>query len=130
MEPVLDLSGFLGMPFLVFVEADVVEAEAAGGARVVGEDPGDDGEALVGVGAEGKGTINVERRGAPEGTPSARDGRRARAVFGGEEGDDGAEDVIGEFADEIPVADELAIPVPRPAPLGRGFRRLLFPLHV
>jgi hypothetical protein len=39
-EPTLDLSGFFGESFFGFVKADV-ETEAAGRARVFGEDLGD-----------------------------------------------------------------------------------------
>lgn len=62
VEPVLDLSGFLGVPFFRFVEADEAEDETAGRSRVVGEDPGDDGEALELFGAEVVGGVEVERR--------------------------------------------------------------------
>ena len=112
------------------VDGEVVDgrAEAAAGAPVGGEN------ARYGVieallDEQERTVVKVERGGAPEVAPPGREDLGAGAVLGGEEGDDGAEDVIGEFADEIPVADELAIPVPRPAPLGRGFRRLLLPLH-
>jgi hypothetical protein len=42
-EPALDLSGILGVPLLGFVETDEREAEAEGGAMVVGENLGDEG---------------------------------------------------------------------------------------
>jgi hypothetical protein len=53
MEPSLDLS---------FVEVDEVELEAAAWAMVVGEDLGDDGEALEIIAAEPGGCVEVERR--------------------------------------------------------------------
>jgi hypothetical protein len=40
MEPAPDLSGIFSEPFFGFVEADPVEDEAAGRARVIGENPG------------------------------------------------------------------------------------------
>jgi hypothetical protein len=61
MEPPLDLSGFFGKPFFIFVKADKVEIKAAGRARVVGEDLGDDAEALEMVGAETIVGVEVER---------------------------------------------------------------------
>ena len=88
------------------------EREPAGGAGVVGEDPGDDGDVLAGVArAEAAVDRQVERRRgrAPEGAPPAREDLRARAVLGGEERDDGAEDVVGEVADEI-VGASLLLP--------------------
>jgi hypothetical protein len=45
--------------------------------------------------------VKVERRGPPEGAPSAREYLRAATVLCWEEGDDGAEDGVGEVADEI-----------------------------
>ena len=54
----------------------------------------------------------VERRHgrAPEGEPPAGERLRAGAVRGGEEGDDGAEDRIGEATDEIEIAAGVSIP--------------------
>ena len=70
VEPALDLGGFFDKPFLGLVKSDEVEVEAAGRAGVVGEDLGDDGDALEPAGAEAAG-VDVERRGAPERTPPA-----------------------------------------------------------
>ena len=109
---------------------------------MVGEDPGNDGvrrwsrpsaaaRRLKIIGAEvllftAKGQtaagpeilgVDVERRGAPEGAPSAGDGLRASAVLGGEEGDDGAEDGVRKVADEIAVAVVIPCPFPWPAPV-------------
>lgn len=95
--------------------------EAAGGARVVGEDFGDDGEALDVVGAEIVAGVEIERRGSPEGPPSAGDRLRAGAVLGGEQGDDGAEDGIREIADEVAMGDEIGVPCPFPWPAPGGF---------
>ena len=69
-EPALDLSCFFDKPFLGLVKSDEVEVEAAGRAGVVGEDLGDDGDALEPAGAEAAG-VDVERRGAPDRTPPA-----------------------------------------------------------
>lgn len=81
---------------------------------------------LMSFGAEIVAGVEIERRGSPEGPPSAGDRLRAGAVLGGEQGDDGAEDGIREFADvvavsnEIIMADEIAVarPFPWPAPGG------------
>ena len=63
-----------------------------------GEDAGDGG--LVGVLRAAAGR-EVERRRAPERAPPGGERLSARAVLGGEERDDVAEDLVGEKADQI-----------------------------
>jgi len=65
---------------------------------VRGEDAGDGG--LVGVLRAAAGR-EVERRRAPERAPPGGERLRARAILGGEERDDVAEDLVGEKADQI-----------------------------
>ena len=77
------------------------EVEAEGWARVLGEDLGDVGDAFTLIAGEVTVGDEVEGRGAPEGSPPAGDGLRAGAILGGEQRDDGAEDGVGEGADEI-----------------------------
>lgn len=109
----------------VIEEADAGVVEAAGRARVLGEDLGDDGEAYFGG-------VEVERRQAPEGAPSAGDGLRPDTVLGGEEGDDGAEDRIRKVSYEIRFSAVILCPYPPPAAstgralllLGSRYRRL------
>ena len=79
-------------------EREVGDGEAAGGAPVRGEDAGDSG--LVGVLRAAAGR-EVERRRAPERAPPGGERLRARAILGGEERDDVAEDLVGEKADQI-----------------------------
>jgi hypothetical protein len=45
--------------------------------------------------------LEVERRGALEGPPPAREDLDAGAVLGGEERDDAAENLVGEAADQV-----------------------------
>jgi hypothetical protein len=45
--------------------------------------------------------VEVERGGAPEVAPPAGEDLGARAVFGGEKGDDLTEEVVGEAADDV-----------------------------
>ena len=80
---------------------DEWEVEATGGARVVGEDPGDENNELALLPGEGEVGDEVEGRGAPQGSPPAGDGLRAGSFLGGKERDDGAEDGVGDPADEI-----------------------------
>ena len=90
----------LGVPA---AEAEAVEGEAAGGARVFGENLGGKGDALPFLAGEIV-NIEVEGRGAPQGAPPAGDELRAGAILGGEERDDFAEDGVGEAADEVEAA--------------------------
>jgi hypothetical protein len=105
------------------------EVESAGGARVLGDYLGDGGGWDTGGGGDAPGSdadLEVERRGAPEVAPPVGDDRRAAAVFGGEEGDDGAEDGVGEPADEIVGRSHAAVDTPsslRCGPKGFGGRR-------
>jgi len=45
--------------------------------------------------------VDVERSGAPHAAPAGGEHLRAGAGFGGEEGDDVAEDAVGEAADPV-----------------------------
>ena len=122
VEPVLDLD-------IKVAGAEAAEGESPGGAMMLrdylggggnGDGGGEDGNARE-LGAD----LEVQRRGAPQGAPSAGEGLRAAAVLGGEEGDDGAEDGVGELADKIVVG---AVAVATPCPLvgpGHGRRDLL-----
>lgn len=74
--------------------------EAAGGARVSSEDPGDDADLDLLVGGEA-GVVEVERGGEPEVAPSGGERLGADGVLGGEEGDDLTEDGVGEAADAV-----------------------------
>lgn len=76
---------------------------------------------LMSFGAEIVAGVEIERRGSPEGPPSAGDRLRAGAVLGGEQGDDGAEDGIREIADEVAMGDEIGVPCPFPWPAPGGF---------
>jgi len=76
------------------------DAEAEAGAGVVGEDAGDGSdEGPVGVGELA--AVEVERGGAPDVAPPGGEGLDAGGVPGGEEGDDFAEDGVGEAADVV-----------------------------
>jgi hypothetical protein len=82
--------------------AESEEKESAGGTRVLSDYLGDSGgKDEVGEDEALGADREVERRRAPEVAPSAGEGLRAAAVLGGEDGDDGAEDIIGKAADEI-----------------------------
>lgn len=83
--------------------ADAADGEAEGGTTVLGEDIGDEDDALAFLAGEIVVDHEVERRRAPKGTPPAGDGLGADAVLGGEERDDCAKDGVGEAADEIEV---------------------------
>lgn len=74
--------------------------EAARGARVVGEDLGHGGGAVAAAPVD-MGNVEVERGGAPYGTPAAGEGCGAQGVVDGEERYDYAEDLTGERADQI-----------------------------
>jgi hypothetical protein len=83
------------------------EREPPGGARMLRDDRRDggngDGVGVCWVAGEFGAGVEVERHGVPQGPPSAREYLRAAGVLGGEEGDDGGEQVVGELADEIAV---------------------------
>jgi len=79
-------------------EREVGDGEAAGRAPVRCEDAGD-GD-LVDVRAAAAGH-EVEQRREPERAPPGGERLRARAILGGEERDDVAEDLVGEKADQI-----------------------------
>jgi hypothetical protein len=87
-------------------QAAVVDGEAArAGPPVRGEDTGDGAQKgascwIGGLDVEGSG-------GAPDGPPAGGEDLRAGAVLGGEEGDDVAEDAVGEVADAV--ADEILL---------------------
>jgi len=88
------------------------EGEAADGAAVRREDAGDDvaaghppGDVVV---------AEVERGGAPEVAPPRGQGLRARAVAGGEVGDDGGECGVREAADEVGPGLRQLLLVPAP----------------
>ena len=82
-------------------EADAAEGEAAGRAAVRLEDPGDDGDALALLPGEAAVGVEVEWRRAPEVAPPRGEHGGPRGVLGGEEGDDAAEDLVGEDADQV-----------------------------
>lgn len=76
------------------------EAQAASRALVGRKDDADEGFPsfpIVGEVSE----IQVKRSGAPEMVPPWREGLGTGAVLGGEEGDDLAEDGVGEVADGV-----------------------------
>ena len=116
--------------------AATAEGESLDGAMMLGDYLGGGGKGDErggdGNAEELDADVEVERRGAPQGTPSAGEGLRAAAVLGGEEGDDGAEDGVGELADEIGVG-LVAVATPCPLPgvsmgislVGPGRRRHL-----
>jgi hypothetical protein len=83
------------------VEVEGIDAEAAAGSRVEGEDVGDDADA----GGDGRelAVVEVERGGAPEVAPAGREGLGAGAILDGEEGNDVAEVVVIEEADAVVV---------------------------
>lgn len=102
-EPSVEGGGGGPVTSEVEVEGDHVDEESAAGARVRGEDARDvgvgvaDAEGAAAVGLE----LQVERSGEPYVAPPRGEGLRAAAVLGREEGDDVAEDAVGEAADAI-----------------------------
>lgn len=117
LAPAVELSA--SAVYVAGCELDEWEVEATGRARVVGEDPVDDGGAPAKAAKEAAISLKVEGRGAPKVVPSAGEGLRACAVLGGEKGDDGTEDGVGEAADGIlgnPVAIVVATACPIPWP--------------
>ena len=80
---------------------DDVRQAALPGARE-GESVGGQALVVANVAAAADETdLEVERRGAPEGPPPAREDLDAGAVLGGEERDDAAENLVGEAADQV-----------------------------
>ena len=86
-QPAVQGRGGAGAELVVVARG---RGEAAGGARVRGEDAGDLTQ-RDGVGAE----VQVERSGAPDAAPPGGEDLRAAAVLGGETRDDLAEDGVG-----------------------------------
>jgi hypothetical protein len=85
------------------IETDVVgrHDEAVAGARVRGEDAGDHAGTNVAAKWVFVVEVEVERSGVPYMALAGGEDLRAGAVFGGEKGDDVAEDVVGEAADLV-----------------------------
>ena len=77
------------------------DAEAEAGAGVVGEDAGDGLGAGLVAGVGELAAVEVERVVAPDVAPPGGEGLDAGGVPGGEEGDDFAEDGVGEAADVV-----------------------------
>ena len=82
-------------------EVDAVKGEAASRTRVLREYLGDNGDELVLLSGEVVVYSEVEQRGAPKVAPSRREKSCPCSTLGEEEGDNAAEDLIGEAADEV-----------------------------
>ena len=85
-----------GGRLLEAIEGRGPEPGVEAGEREVG-----DGEAAGGAPVRGVLVCEVEQRREPERAPPGGERLRARAILGGEERDDVAEDLVGEKADQI-----------------------------